>query len=98
MQHNLTSEQLQILPELAILVALDAILQTTIRALHAAHPELIDDESNPKIPDPISAPACAADVIVNLSGVLLDALERYERVNYHLTNIRSSSPCIDDPF
>lgn len=98
MQHNLTSEQLQILPELAILVALDTILQTTIRALHAAHPELIDDESNPKIPDPISAPVCAADMIVNISGVLLDALERYERVNYHLTNIRSSSPCIDDPF
>jgi len=98
MQRSLTSEQLQVLPELAILVALDTVLQTTIRALHAAHPDLVEDDPNPKIPEPITAAVCAADVIVHLAGTMLDAIDRYQRVNHHLIYVGSTPSNIGDPF
>jgi len=99
MEQNLTSDQLQTLPELAILAALDAVLQTTIRALYAAHPDLEEDEENPSIPQRMTAATCAADAIIQLSGTMLDAISRYQRANHHLLYITSSPPgCIGDPF
>lgn len=99
MEQNLTSDQLQTLPELAILAALDAVLQTTIRALYAAHPDLEEDEENPSIPQRMTAATCAADAIIQLSATMLDAVARYQRANHHLLYITSSPPdCIGDPF
>ena len=99
MAQSLTSDQLQMLPELAILAALDAVLRTTIRALYAAHPDLEEDEENPSIPQRMTAATCAADAIIQLSGTMLDAISRYQRANYHLLYVTSSPPgCIGDPF
>jgi len=98
MEQNLTSEQLQILPELAILTALDAVLQTTIRTLHAAHPDLSEHEPYTKTSEPFTASVCAADAIVDLAGTLIDAIDRYQRANYHLIHVGSSSHSIGDPF
>lgn len=99
MEQNLTSDQLQTLPELAILAALDAVLQTTIRALYAAHPDLEEAEENPSIPQRMTAANCAADAIIQLSGTMLDAISRYQRANHHLLYTTSSPPgCIGDPF
>jgi hypothetical protein len=99
MQQSLTSDQLQTLPELAILVALDAVLQTTIRALLAAHPDLEEDEENPSVPQRMTAATCAADAIIQLSATMLDAIARYQRANHHLLHITSAPPsCINDPF
>ena len=99
MEQNLTSDQLQTLPELTILAALDAVLQTTIRALYAAHPDLEEAEENPSIPKRMTAATCAADAIIQLSGTMLDAISRYQRANHHLLYVTSSPPgCIGDPF
>jgi len=98
MEQSLSSEQLQVLPELAILAALDVVLQTTIRALHAVHPDLAEDEPYPKTPEPIPASQCAAEVIVHLARIMLDAIERYQRVNRHRIHV-GSTPCgRDAPF
>lgn len=97
MELDLTSEELQILPELATLEVLDAVLQTTIRALHAVHPGLMD-QYNPSIPEPLTASACAADAIVHLARTLLDAIDRYQRVNYHRIHIGSNPSSDSDPF
>jgi len=96
MELDLTYEELQILPELATLDVLDAVLQTTIRALHAAHPGLMDGY-NPT-PEPLTASACAADAIVHLSRTLLDAIDRYQRINYHRIQVGSSPIRSSDPF
>jgi hypothetical protein len=98
MELGLSYEELQILPELATLEVLDSILQTTIRALHAVQPELIDNEENPSLPKPLTASACAADVIVQLSRTLLDAIDRYQRINYHRLQNGSNHICVSDPF
>lgn len=99
MEQNLTIEQLQSLPELAILVALDAVLHTTIRALYAAHPDLEEDEENPLIPQRMTAATCAADAIIQLSATMLDAIARYQRANHHLLYFPSRPPsCVGDPF
>jgi len=99
MAQSLTSDQLQTLPELAILAALDAVLQSTIRALYAAHPDLEEDEENPSIPQRMTAATCAADAIIQLSETMLDAIARYQRANHHLLYFTSRSPsCVGDPF
>lgn len=99
MEQSLTSDQLQTLPELAILVALDAVLHITIRALLAAHPDLEEDEKNPSSPQRMTAATCAADAIIQLSATMLDAIVRYQRANHHLLYFTSSSSsCVGDPF
>lgn len=98
MEEKLTSEQLQVLPELAILVALDTVIETAIDAMLAAHPELIEDEPNPPIPAPLTAPACAADAIVQLAATLQEAIDRYRRVTYHLIHFVPRPDCVTDPF
>ncbi|MCA1791901.1 MAG: hypothetical protein LC667_19265 [Thioalkalivibrio sp.] len=98
MEHNLSSEQLQILPELAILAALAAVLHTTITTLHAAHPDLSEHESQMHASEPFTASVCAAEAIVDLADTLISAIDRYQRANHHLIHVGSPPCSIDDPF
>jgi hypothetical protein len=98
MQQDLTPEQLQILPELAILDALAAVLQITIRALHAAHPDLSEYEPYTKSSEPFTASLCAAGAIADLAATLIDAIDRYQRANHHLIHVGTADCSIGDPF
>lgn len=96
MEKNLSSEQLQSSPELAILFTLDAALHATIRALHAVHPYLEEDEPHSNIPEILASSVSAAEVIVHLSGTMLDAIDRYRRVTHDFIHFGSTS-CSDGP-
>jgi len=86
MERRLTAEQLQVLPELAILTTLGDVLQVAITALLAAHPELSEAEPNPLLSSPPSAALCAADSLVNLADVMKDAIDCYRRATFHMIN------------
>lgn len=98
MDLDLTFEELQILPELATLEVLAAVLQTTIRVLHAAHSELYDNENNLSAPGSFSASAYAAEAVIHHTRTLMDAIDRYELINYHRIQPVSNHTCSKDPF
>ena len=66
-------------PELAILVALDEILDLMLRALVAAHPELADPEAPFWIPEPPRPTRKASDVVATA-----------QRLQRHLRAYRSA--------
>jgi hypothetical protein len=69
-----TPEQLVAAPELAVLAALQHLLDVTTRALVAVHPELLDERSTLR---PLDAQALLADKLVRLAARLSDATTRY---------------------
>jgi len=74
-----TPQQLVDAPELAILAALDDILTLALRALVAAHPQLIDPEC-PYWARDGSAERDAAERILTASSLLSTSIEQYCRV------------------
>ncbi len=83
---RLTSEEHQVLPELAILVILEVVLQNAITALHSAYPELTEEEPNPLPYSKLTPPAVAAEALINLAGAMQEAIDLYRRVTYHLAH------------
>jgi hypothetical protein len=73
-----TPAELDEAPELAILAALDDTLETALRALVAAHPQLGDSEC-PAWVRRTSAASAAADRILHASKRLAHALDAYRR-------------------
>jgi hypothetical protein len=73
-----TPAELDEAPELAILAALDDTLETALRALVAAHPQLGDSEC-PAWARTTSAASDAADRILSASKPLANALDAYRR-------------------
>ena len=69
-----TPEQLVAAPELAVLAALQHLIDVTTRALVAVHPELLDERSSLR---PLDAQALLADKLVRLAARLGDATTRY---------------------
>jgi hypothetical protein len=69
-----TPEQLLAAPELAILAALQHLIDVTTRALVAVHPELLDERSYLR---PLDAQTLLADKLVRLAARLGDATTRY---------------------
>lgn len=69
-----TPEQLAAAPELAVLSALQHLIDVTTRALVAVHPELLDEHSALR---PLDAQALLADKLVRLAARLGDATTRY---------------------
>jgi hypothetical protein len=65
-------------PELAILAALDDTLETALRALLAAHPQLGDLEC-PAWAREASATSAAADRVLTAARPLAHALDAYRR-------------------
>lgn len=73
-----TPQELADVPELAILAALDATLALALRALVAAHPQLVDPEC-PHWARDVSAERDAAERILTASVPLSTAIEEYGR-------------------
>ena len=73
-----TPQELVDAPELAILAALDDTLVLALRALVAAHPQLVDPEC-PHWARDGSAERHAADRILTASATLSTAIEEYCR-------------------
>jgi hypothetical protein len=74
-----THEDLQVLPELAILVALQAVLQLAVASLLAANPELCDLEPNPSVSAHQTAALSAADSLISLADAMHDAIDVYRQ-------------------
>jgi len=79
-----TPDDLQVVPELAILVALEAILQLTVTSLLAANPELSDVEPNPTVSTHSTAALCAADSLISLADAMHEAIDVYHRATLHM--------------
>ena len=79
-----TPDDLQVLPELAILVALEAILQLTVTSLLATNPELSDTEPTPSVSAHPTAALCAADSIISLADAMHDAIDVYRRATLNM--------------
>ena len=74
-----TPDELGGAPEIAIIAALEAILDLTLRALFSVHPQLGDDECPYWVRD-LSPASEAADRILAAARTLADALEAYRGV------------------
>ncbi len=89
-----TPDELADAPELAILAALDDILELALRVLVSVHPQLGDDECPAWIR--CGSPASeAADRILDAARPLADALEAYRSV---VTRTRDDKIDADRPF
>jgi len=84
MNQSPTPDDLQVLPELAILVALEAILQLTVTSLLATNPELSDVEPTPSVSAHSTAAFCAADSLISLADAMHDAIDVYRRATLHM--------------
>jgi len=89
-----TPPEIADVPELAILAALEDLLDLTLRALLAAHPQLSDSECSDRLRDPSPAQA-AADRIVTAANPLARALDAYRRA---VTPSRRQNPDPHIPF
>jgi hypothetical protein len=89
-----TPPQIADVPELAILAALDDLLDLTLRALLAVHPQLGDSDGPDRLRDPSPAHA-AAHRIVTAAKPLARALDAYRRA---VTPPRRQHPDPDIPF
>lgn len=86
-------------PEVALLAALDHVLDVTMAAVVAAHPNLADDE--PFYRQLHRPEVKAADAILTRAARLRDALDRYRRAlaELHARGDQEPDPASDDiPF
>lgn len=89
---SLTPHELVVFPELAVLAALQQLLELTTRTLAALHPALVRDRSCPR---PLDLHAALADQIIELGACL-----RKAAICYRVAAIDSlHAPDTDDiPF
>jgi len=89
-----TPDELADTPELAIVTALDDLLELTLRTLVSVHPQLGDDEC-PYWARRTSPASEAADRILVAARPLAVALQAYERA---VVRIRDDQRDADRPF
>ncbi len=74
---QLDPDEIAAAPELAILAAVDAALDTAIAAVIAAHPTLVGPDPFDEVPAPGAPPLYLASVIVAQAHALRVALDLY---------------------
>lgn len=77
-------------PELAILAALDQLLQQCVFALFAAHPELTDDRPF-HLREQLTAEIWVADAIYNQAIALQHTIEQYRNAIEHSNRVGNIS-------
>lgn len=90
-----TPPELAQAPELALVAVLEYVLEITVRALLAAHPQLCDDERPYWIPQPPSS--VIAEAIVSTVDALQRALDDYRR-HIHMKGNPSTPQDDEAPF
>jgi hypothetical protein len=90
-----TPQQLLAAPELAVLDALQHLIELTGRALVAAHPELIGERSLRHLLDP---QATLADRLIRHMALLANATTRYQVAACAALHESDSDPGHDDDF
>jgi hypothetical protein len=90
-----TPQQLLAAPELAVLDALQHLLELTGRALVAVHPELLGERS---LLHPLDPQAALADRLIRHMGLLANATTRYQAAVLAALHEPDTDPGHDDPF